>query len=87
MSGTEILVQEIAAAVADKLSGTMAGSTLPRLLSINLAAEYLGCSIGHIKNLVAAGTLPTVRWQEEGVRNKHYFDRQDLDKAIEQHKR
>jgi excisionase family DNA binding protein len=52
-----------------------------RVLEIEEAAEYLGCSIGTIHNLVADGKLNPVRYDR-----RMRFDIEDLDRLIERSK-
>lgn len=61
-------------------------ASAPRLMTIEQAAKYLACSPGQVRNLIAAGILPTVRWPNEGTRRKPYLDRRDLDAIIDQMK-
>ncbi len=53
-----------------------------RLLDIKSASEYLSRSVWGVRELMYKGILPYVKFDR-----RVYFDIQDLDKAIEQHKR
>ncbi len=55
-----------------------------RLLTLREAAQYLNCSQFSIRQLVWAGTLPSVRFTRRG---KLWLDRQDLEAYIENSKR
>jgi excisionase family DNA binding protein len=52
-----------------------------RILEIDEAAEYLGCSVGTIHNLVADDKLSPVRYDRR-IR----FDIEDLDRLIQKSK-
>lgn len=52
-----------------------------RILDMEEAAEYLGCSVGTIHNLVADGKLNPVRYDR-----RMRFDIEDLDRLIEKSK-
>ena len=52
-----------------------------RLLDIKSASEYLSRSVWGVRELMYKGVLPYVKFDR-----RVYFDIQDLDKAIEQHK-
>ncbi len=58
----------------------------PGLITMEAAAEYASCSITFIRNLVTAGILTTVRWPNQGKRQKPYIALEDLEKAINDHK-
>jgi hypothetical protein len=70
--------------VIDERAASLAESSRPRLMSIDKAAAYFDCSPGHIRNLIAAGILPAVRFKIAGTRNKPYVDRRDLDRLIDE---
>lgn len=50
----------------------------PRLLNIKMAAVYLSTSVWHLRQLVAGGKLPEVRFG-----TKLMFDRKTLDKYVD----
>jgi excisionase family DNA binding protein len=77
----EINTDNIADAVADRLRdiGTIVA---PRLLTLDQAATYLGLTKDALKAKVHMGRIPTV-----DLDKKLRFDRQDLDRIIEQNKR
>ncbi|HYI92575.1 MAG TPA: helix-turn-helix domain-containing protein [Bryobacteraceae bacterium] len=70
----------IADAVASRLRDN--GILLPRLLTLDQAATYLGMTKDALKAKVHIGRIPTVELDK-----KLRFDRQDLDRIIEQNKR
>lgn len=78
MSIEDTIRSAVKEAVEGALSATPVG---PRLLTAEQAAEYLSCSTRQVSNLVAAGKLKPVRWEKGG---KPYYDRVDLDRAIEE---
>lgn len=59
----------------------------PRLMITEKAAAYLDCSVGQIKNLVAAGQLTPVDLGTGDRVSRWWFDRIDLDKLIEARKK
>ena len=77
----EINTDNIADAVADRLrdNGTIIAT---RLLTLEQAATYLGLTKDALKAKVHMGRIPTV-----DLDKKLRFDRQDLDRIIEQNKR
>jgi excisionase family DNA binding protein len=70
----------IADAVAIRLRDN--GILVPRLLTVEQAATYLGMSKDALKAKVHIGRIPTVELDK-----KLRFDRLDLDRIIEQNKR
>ena len=70
----------IADAVAVRLRDN--GVLIPRLLTLDQAATYLGMTKDALKAKVHIGRVPTVELDK-----KLRFDRQDLDRIIEQNKR
>ncbi len=70
----------IADAVAVRLRDN--GILIPRLLTLDQAATYLGMTKDALKAKVHIGRIPTVELDK-----KLRFDRQDLDRIIEQNKR
>ncbi len=58
---------------------------VPRLLSLDATAAYLGLSPWTVRDLEAAGVLPRVRipLPNNGELRKLLFDREDLDRLIE----
>ena len=77
----EINTVNIADAVADRLRDI--GSIIaPRLLTLDQAATYLGLTKDALRAKVHMGRIPTV-----DLDKKLRFDRQDLDRIIEQNKR
>ncbi len=58
---------------------------VPRLLSLEATAAYLGISPWTVRDLEAAGVLPRVRipLPNNGELRKLLFDREDLDRLIE----
>ena len=77
----EINTNNIADAVAERLrdNGTIIA---PRLLTLDQAATYLGLTKDALKAKVHMGRIPTV-----DLDKKLRFDRQDLDRIIDQSKR
>lgn len=57
------------------------GRLLPRLLTIEQAAGYLGLTIDATRGLTAGGTIPAVRAERQV-----FLDRLDLDRWIDEHK-
>ena len=76
----EINTDTIADAVAHRLRDN--GIVTPRLLTLDQAATYLGLTKDALKAKVHMGRIPTV-----DLYKKLRFDRQDLDRIIEQSKR
>ena len=76
----EINTDNIADAVANRLKDT--GIVAPRLLTLDQAATYLGLTKDALKAKVHLGRIPTV-----DLDKKLRFDRQDLDRIIDQNKR
>jgi excisionase family DNA binding protein len=76
----EINTDTIADAVANRLRD--AGIVAPRLLTLDQAATYLGLTKDALKAKVHLGRIPTV-----DLDKKLQFDRQDLDRIIDQNKR
>ena len=76
----EINTDTIADAVADRLRDNRI--VAPRLLTLEQAATYLGMTKDALKAKVHLGRIPTV-----GLDKKLRFDRQDLDRVIDQNKR
>jgi len=58
------------------------GVLVPRLLTLDQAATYLGLTKDALKAKVHLGRIPTVELDK-----KLRFDRQDLDELIERNKR
>jgi len=77
----EINTDNIADAVADRLRD-IGRIIAPRLLTLDQAATYLGLTKDALKAKVHMGRIPTV-----DLDKKLRFDRQDLDRVIEQNKR
>ena len=77
----EINTDNIADALGDRLrdNGTIIAT---RLLTLEQAATYLGLTKDALKAKVHMGRIPTV-----DLDKKLRFDRQDLDRIIEQNKR
>ena len=76
----EINTDTIADAVADRLRDTVI--VAPRLFTLEQAATYLGLTKDALKAKAHLGRIPTV-----DLDKKLRFDRQDLDRIIEQNKR
>jgi excisionase family DNA binding protein len=76
----EINTDNIADAVAHRLRDN--GVVTLRLLTLEQAATYLGLTKDALKAKVHMGRIPTV-----DLDKKLRFDRQDLDRIIEQNKR
>jgi excisionase family DNA binding protein len=76
----QINTDNIADAVANRLRDN--GIVAPRLLTLEQAATYLGLTKDALKAKVHMGRIPTV-----DLDKKLRFDRQDLDRIIEQNKR
>lgn len=79
----EAIKQAVVAAVRELQP--VNGDPKHRLLTIEQAAEYLGCAPNTVRNLVAAGLIETFHWPlKERQRPKPYFDRVELDRKIDQ---
>jgi len=76
----EINSETIAEAVVIRLKDSTV--IVPRLLTLNQAAAYLGLSPDALKAKVHMGRVPTV-----GIDKKLRFDKLDLDRMIDQSKR
>ena len=76
----EINTDTIAAAIASRLMDS--NVLIPRLLTLDQAAKYLGLTKEALKAKVHLGRIPTV-----DLDKKLRFDRLDLDRMIEQNKR
>jgi len=76
----EINTDTIAEAVVTRLVDC--GVLIPRLLTLEQAATYLGLTKDALKAKVHLGRVPTVELDK-----KLRFDRHDLDKMIETNKR
>ena len=76
----EITTDSIADAVASRLADRAV--LIPRLLTLDQAALYLGLTKDALKAKVHLGRVPTV-----DLDKKLRFDRFDLDRMIEQNKR
>ena len=77
------LVDAVASRLAERLRGELgvahAGTIRPRLLDVEQAAVYLGCSAHSVRHQLKAGKLPAVR------RDRRVFlDVRDLDRVIEE---
>ena len=77
----DLLAERVAEKVAQR-TATERTNTMPRLMSVTQAAEYLGRSKAAVQHMLAAGTLPSVR-----ADRRVFLDRADLDKFIEESKR
>jgi excisionase family DNA binding protein len=76
----EINTDTIAEAIASRLMDS--NVLIPRLLTLDQAAKYLGLTKEALKAKVHLGRIPTVYLDK-----KLRFDRLDLDRMIEQNKR
>ncbi len=76
----EINTDTIAEAIASRLMDS--NVLIPRLLTLDQAAKYLGLTKEALKAKVHLGRIPTV-----DLDKKLRFDRLDLDRMIEQSKR
>ncbi len=76
----EINTDTIAEAVVARL--TDCGVLIPRLLTLDQAATYLGLTKEALKAKVHMGKVPTVE-----IDKKLRFDRHNLDRIITDHKR
>jgi excisionase family DNA binding protein len=76
----EINTDTIAEAIVTRLVDC--GILVPRLLTLDQAATYLGLTKNALKAKVHLGRVPTVELDK-----KLRFDRHDLDKMIEKRKR
>ncbi len=76
----EFNTDSIADALALRLRDN--GLLIPRLLTLDQAATYLGLTKDALKAKVHMGRVPTVELDK-----KLRFDRQDLDRLIDQNKR
>ena len=76
----EINTDTIAEAIASRLMDS--NVLIPRLLTLDQAAKYLGLTKEALKAKVHLGRIPTV-----DLDKKLRFDRLDLDRTIEQNKR
>jgi excisionase family DNA binding protein len=79
MNATSLLAQEIAAELIRQGVGQApAPVSNRRVLQIDQAAEYLGCSPNKLRDLEAAGRIRRVE-----IDSRLRFDIRDLDKFIE----
>lgn len=72
-------------ALADALSRKMMANGMverPRLMNLDQAAAYLGMTADAVKSKALMGQMPAVK-----IDKKWRFDRLDLDRWIEEHKR
>ncbi len=76
----EINTETIAEAVVARL--VESGVLVPRLLTLEQAATYLGMTKDALKAKVHMGKIPTV-----ALDGKLRFDKLDLDRIIQEHKR
>lgn len=76
----EINTDTIAEAIASRLMDS--NVLIPRLLTLDQAAKYLGLTKEALKAKVHLGRIPTV-----DLDKKLRFDRLDLDRMIEQNKK
>jgi excisionase family DNA binding protein len=76
----EINTDTIAEAIASRLMDS--NVLIPRLLTLDQAAKYLGLTKEAVKAKVHLGRIPTV-----DLDKKLRFDRLDLDRMIEESKR
>lgn len=76
----EINTENIAEAVVNRLMDR--GVVVPRLLTLEQAATYLGLTKDALKAKVHLGRIPTVELDK-----KLRFDRNDLDEMIDRNKR
>ena len=76
----EINTETIADAVASRLQSQ--GLLVPRILTLDQAATYLGLTKDALRAKVHLGRIPTVELDK-----KLRFDRLDLDRMIEKSKR
>ena len=72
------LILAIAEAVAAKLEPRLSGTVVPRIMSLESAAEYIGRSPKALRHLVAAGRIKPKRFDR-----RLQFDRFDLDRWID----
>lgn len=76
----DINTDTIADAVVTRLRSSVV--LVPRLLTLNQAATYLGLTPDALKAKVHLGRIPTV-----DIDSKIRFDRLDLDRVIEENKK
>ena len=85
--GAKLDLESLLDALADRVAAKLprppglAGGIVPRLLSVEQAAVYIGRSKASVQHMVAAGDLPVVR-----ADRRVFLDREDLDRWIEQNK-
>jgi hypothetical protein len=75
----EVFIERLAAAVAAKMPRPT-GVRWPELMSIKVAAEYMGRPEGGIRHLIATKVLPTCR-----IDRRTQIRRVDIDRVIERH--
>lgn len=82
------IVDELVRVVFERVTERLADVTpVPkRILTLDEAAEYLGCSPRYVRQLVAEGKVGQLAWSDKPAA-RPYFDVRDLDAAIEQAKR
>lgn len=87
MTIEQAIADAVKAAFAECAGGAVA-ATEQRLYTLEGAARYLGCSPSHVRNLIASGVLPVVRWpqRKDDASPRPYLDKQDLDRAIVENK-
>ena len=74
------ILEVLAAKVTNRIQ-SQSHQILPRLLTLNQAAEYLGRTHEAMQHLASSGKIPTVRTDR-----RVFVDRMDLDRWIEHHK-
>lgn len=82
---TDAFVSAIAAEVARIVLAELRNAPArerPRMLDTNAAADYLGRTPAAVREMVRTGKLIPVR-----LDGRVFFDREDLDRAIEEAKR
>ena len=79
---TEHIYKAVRQAVREEMpNGT--GARKQRLLTLEQAAEYLGCSPNQVRNLEAQKIISRFIWPVDQERHKPYYDVVDLDQCID----
>lgn len=82
MDSLNAVLDAIADRIWERIAPRMEGQKSPaRLLTVKVAAEYLGRSEHSVRHLCDSGKLPTVR-----LDNRIFLDVKDLDRVIEESK-
>lgn len=79
---TKLIADTVRQVVREEMPATGAARK-QRLLTLEQAAEYLGCSPTKVRNLEAAGLIKRFVWPLDQEKHKPYFDVVELDRRID----